>query len=111
MTKKIPGSSLPLVVISLHILFLPIALFALYNLYALDTATLFSILPNPAPISLMATLILTVCLPFPVILADFLYLKRDRPRSTKRVLVIISLILFSLLALFVALNLMIYLLS
>lgn len=93
MTKKIPGSSLPLILISLVGLYLALWLFIiLHNLYGSDTALpyLLSILAIP----------ITACVPILIVVAAFLYLKRDKPTGVPRVLTIITPVLIILHALY-----------
>lgn len=93
MIKKIPGSSLPLILISLVGLYLTPWLFIiLRDLYGSGTDV-------PYLISILIIPILAF-IPILIVVAAFLYLKRDKPTGVPRVLSIIAPVLIVLHALY-----------
>lgn len=112
MTKKIPGSSLRLVVISFHLLFLVSLLLGVFlYLYGFVppqpgqipwTVNKFGIVP-------ILLLYLSNISVFFIVVADILALKREHPRGAKQALLIVSLVVFGLIALLTLINLLSYL--
>lgn len=90
MTKKIPGSSLPLVLISLISLYLIFWIcIVLLSIFAPDSAL--------HDISVVIVFLCAlVCLSSLIVVAAFLYLKWDKPRGLPKILAILAATTFGL---------------